>query len=413
MAARMRALGDRFKSLVVKPGPDGKNEELTRIQEDLQKVRRQLARRKRELTEMRVQLSENRAASRPVSASTLSRRESSQEVPAPFFIVGPPRSGTSWLAAMLDSHPEIFCSGEGKFFGRNLKTDYPYGSWGPEVSRALTGLGYETHNRPSLYSALADSKDLKRWFRLNGGWTKNEDVDLHTRTLVRLTMDYLFAEARSRSGKPIVGDKTPTAIHYLEEIYEFYPEARIIHIIRDGRDHAVSSIFHCWRAAKDRGGFFPLAPEGRQRRDAYYDDPESFGPGKRSIFTKASLRALAGNWRNVVVNAREGGPRLFADRYFEVKYEALLSNPEDLFTEMIRFLGADSDEKLVEKIVEKNSFESRSGNRAPGIEDPKSFFRKGIAGDWKNYFTERDKQIYKEEAGGLLIELGYEIDDDW
>jgi hypothetical protein len=407
---RMRALGGRLES-VVKPEGDGGNLELTRTREELQKTRRQLAKRNRELAELRGRMGENRVD--PLSATMFPRRADGQEGVPPFFIVGPPKSGTSWLQATLNSHPEIFCSGEGKFFGRNIKTDNPFGQWGAEVSRALTGLNYETADRASLYSALADSKDLRSWFRRNGGWTRKEDVGLYTRALVRLTMDYIFAEARSRSGKQIVGDKTPSHVQYLEEIHEFYQEARIIHIIRDGRDQAVSTIFHTWRQAKDRGGFFPLSPEGCQRRDAYYEDRESFGPGKQSIFDEASLRALAVNWRESVTNAMETGPLLFSDRYFELKYEELLNNPETFFAEIITFLGANSDEKLVAEIVEENSFENRSGNRTLGIEDPLSFLRKGIAGDWANHFTERDKRIYKDEAGELLIRLGYERDNDW
>lgn len=413
MVARMKGLGGKLKALVGNPGANG-NDELIRVQEQLRRTRRQLDERDQELAELRARPGENQLDPEPAALATaLPHRADGQDGSAPFYILGPPKCGTSWLQATLNSHPEIFCSGEGKFFGRNLKTDHPYGSWGPEVSRAMTGLGDENHDRPSLYSALADSKDLKRWFRLNGGWTRKEDVDLHTKALVRLSMDYVFAEASSRSGKPIVGDKTPSAIHYLEEIHEFYPEARIIHIIRDGRDHAVSSVFHCWRAAKDRGGFFPLSHEGRLRRDAYYEDPESFGPGKRSIFDEASLKALAGNWRNVVAHAREAGPRLFADRYFEVKYEELLRCPEPLFAGMLRLLGADADERLVEKVVQENSFEKRSGNRAAGVEDPKSFFRKGIAGDWKNHLTERDRRVFRRVAGDLLVDLGYEKDDHW
>ena len=46
-------------------------------------------------------------------------------------------------------------------------------------------------------------------------------------------------------------------------------------------------------------------------------------------------------------------------------------------------------------------------------EDPSSFFRKGVVGDWRNVFTERDKYVFKEEAGDLLIKLGYEEDSDW
>lgn len=65
------------------------------------------------------------------------------------------------------------------------------------------------------------------------------------------------------------------------------------------------------------------------------------------------------------------------------------------------------------RCVEATSFEKMLGGRKPGEEDPGSFFRKGIAGDWENAFTGRDKQTLKEEAGDLLIELGYEKDRDW
>jgi Sulfotransferase domain len=67
----------------------------------------------------------------------------------------------------------------------------------------------------------------------------------------------------------------------------------------------------------------------------------------------------------------------------------------------------------VEHCVSSASFEKLSRGRERGQEDVTSFYRKGVAGDWKNFFTERDKQIYKEEAGELLIRLGYENDHDW
>jgi hypothetical protein len=63
--------------------------------------------------------------------------------------------------------------------------------------------------------------------------------------------------------------------------------------------------------------------------------------------------------------------------------------------------------------VEAASFERLSEGREQGQEDTSSFYRKGVAGDWKNHFTERDKRIFKKEAGELLIELGYERDLDW
>jgi hypothetical protein len=67
----------------------------------------------------------------------------------------------------------------------------------------------------------------------------------------------------------------------------------------------------------------------------------------------------------------------------------------------------------VKQCVSSASFERLSRGRQRGEEDPSSFFRKGIAGDWQNVFTEEDKRVYKEEAGSLLIELGYEDDNHW
>ena len=77
------------------------------------------------------------------------------------------------------------------------------------------------------------------------------------------------------------------------------------------------------------------------------------------------------------------------------------------------FLGVDTDERKVEHSVSSASFEKLSRGRQRGQEDPSSFYRKGVAGDWRNYFSEEDRRVFKEEAGELLIRLGYEEDLDW
>lgn len=59
--------------------------------------------------------------------------------------------------------------------------------------------------------------------------------------------------------------------------------------------------------------------------------------------------------------------------------------------------------------VQKNSFEKLARRKA-GSEDSASFFRKGVAGDWRGVFTERDRQIYEEIAGNALREMGYSLD---
>ena len=76
-------------------------------------------------------------------------------------------------------------------------------------------------------------------------------------------------------------------------------------------------------------------------------------------------------------------------------------------TRLLRFLGAASDEKSVGRCVAAATFERLSKGRIRGEEDPSSFFRKGVAGDWRSAFTDRDRRLVEEEAGGLLRKLGY------
>ncbi len=59
--------------------------------------------------------------------------------------------------------------------------------------------------------------------------------------------------------------------------------------------------------------------------------------------------------------------------------------------------------------MDKYSF-SKQSKRKQGVEDPKSFLRKGIAGDWKNKFTKKSAKIFDYYAGDILISLGYEKD---
>jgi hypothetical protein len=104
---------------------------------------------------------------------------------------------------------------------------------------------------------------------------------------------------------------------------------------------------------------------------------------------------------------------LLGDNYCQVRYEDLLAEPVGEVMRLLEFLGADSDEEVARGCVEAASFEQLSGGRTQGEEASSSFYRKGIAGDWRNYFSEEDRRVFKEEAGELLIRLGYEDDLDW
>ena len=64
-------------------------------------------------------------------------------------------------------------------------------------------------------------------------------------------------------------------------------------------------------------------------------------------------------------------------------------------------------------LLRRHSFERKSGGRARGTENIKNHYRKGVAGDWHNYFTPRLKDAFKQRYPNLLGKLGYEQDNQW
>lgn len=309
-----------------------------------------------------------------------------------FFIAGEMRSGTSWLRRMLNAHPEIACGHEGSFFGRDYEREdipvYP----GP-VS--------------SLTRALAESESLRIWHELPWNrWTDSYEEDLTG--LARAMVDYFLRKEAARTGKPLIGDKSPQHTHNLDEMYGIYPDARVVHIVRDGRDVAVSAMNHWWRQAQDREEpVFKLSPEELEKRDAYLEDREGFLAAGNSIFTEERLRQIALRWGYRVSKARRDGVTLYGERYLELRYEDLLADVPVNVRRVLKSLGARSDDPVVDRCARAGSFEGVA-SRKKGEEDAESFFRKGVAGDWRSVFNEHDREIFDEVAGERLQEMGYE-----
>jgi len=97
-----------------------------------------------------------------------------------------------------------------------------------------------------------------------------------------------------------------------------------------------------------------------------------------------------------------------------VHYEKMLENTKQcLLDALSNHFGAEKvNEKDLDYIVNRYSFENQTG-RLPGQEDRKSDIRKGVAGDWQNYFNQEACQVFDYYAGNLLIDLGYEPNRSW
>jgi hypothetical protein len=312
----------------------------------------------------------------------LARLGGEENLPAPttggvpvFFVVGNQKSGTTWLMRMLDAHPEILCKGEGRFFG---------GSWRQK------SLKQRDRMRPasSLYNAVLDAEYLRLWIE-RSVWSRNDSADEHLDNLTRMAIDYFLGGELLKSGKRVVGDKSPLLTpETIREISAIYPEAKVIHIIRDGRDVAVSAAHHARNF-------------GRARKRSEPSETEE------SVFSEGQLEKLAAEWASRVGKTVEDGPELLGKNYTEVRYEDLLHMPEAEVQRLLAFLAVDSDENSVTRCIDAASFEKLSKGRKRGEEDPSSFFRKGVVGDWKHVFTQGEREIFDNEAGELLVTLGY------
>jgi Sulfotransferase domain len=355
------------------------------------RTRQQLANKDREIAALRRELTEARGAA---ASSNLSLGSTPV-----FFVVGHQKSGTTWLMEMLDAHPEILCRGEGRPFGRNFRQEHKKGR----------RRGYPP---VSLYNAIASSEDLRSWIE-RSVWSKRDNVNEHHRNLTRLAIEYFLVHQLIRTDKRIVGDKTVLlSPQIMKEIGAIFPDARVIHIIRDGRDVAVSTMHHIWNQAEDRGGTTKATPAQLAKREAYRENPQKVLESEEGIFPDGWLADYAAQWSASVGKSVKDGPLSLGKGYAEVRYEDLLYRPEEEFGRLLEFLGADADESTVSRCIAAASFEKLSEGRKRG-EEAASFYRKGIAGDWKNVFTEQNKQEFKAAAGDLLIELGYEKNNDW
>ncbi len=388
--------GYRCDGVHAASGEGEEERELQELREALRREREHRLEAERRVEQLR-QLPRVRRLLKAINWTRLNRWSMSPGPPpavAPplFFIVGRGKSGTSWLMETLDRHPEILCRGEGQFFGTGDEEPAPWAR--------------------SLQRALLSSPELREWWH-HGAWVRGDKYERGVGSIAGAAAARIMGERLVASDARIAGDKTPlNGTDVVAQIAAGVPGAKVIHMIRDGRDAAVSAVHHIWNN-RERITGAELDPDLAARRDRYRSDPSGFGPGGESLFARGHLAGTAARWRAYTARARADGRALLGERYAEVRYEDMLSGPEAELIRLLGFLGVEAGGERAAACLEGASFERGSGGRRPGEEDSASFRRKGVAGDWRRVFTEEDKATFKREAGPLLVELGYERDEDW
>ncbi|KAA0274941.1 MAG: sulfotransferase [Acidobacteria bacterium] len=283
------------------------------------------------------------------------------------FIVGVGRSGTTMLRLMLDAHPDLAIPPETHFV--------------PDLIDAI-----EAGATPE--QAVATMTAVRQWGDLH---TDPADVVARWERLERFAagpaLRSFYEIYAERQGKPRYGEKTPAYVKSMVEIEGALPEARFIHVIRDGRDVALS----------------------RWKRTLGDKDPAPAGQ-------------VAKTWQRRIRRAQRHGRKV--SHYLELRYEDLVTDTEPNLRRISDFLELPWDpamltyyEGAAERMAEMaRDLPATAGKPTrPGSErmvahamtqkppDPGAMYR------WKEKMAAEDVAAFDAAAGELLGELGYEV----
>ncbi len=298
-----------------------------------------------------------------------------------FFILGHARSGTTLLMRLARLHPEVHCNYQAHFF-----------------------------TRQPLLKSLVNTPEAEEWLtRKSNRWNQSKDL---SPLVLRASADFMLEREAVKENKNIVGDKSPSSnIHgqAVRDMHAVYPDAKLIYIVRDGRDVLISERF---RNFVEESKF--LTQEDQRIIADLKVDSTPFSNGARSIFTEAFIRNIAKRWVDDLSEIDAEAKKLYSENYFSVRYEDLLQKPYEEMNSLWKFLGV---KKVETSLSDKINAEMKSNPdeqwQAERNESIASFLPKGQAGNWNRLFTEKDKAIFKEVAGDVLVKWNYEKDLNW
>lgn len=283
-----------------------------------------------------------RRTEKPSRRATAGRlvRMALPSVRRPLFVLGAPRSGTSFLGDALGGLPE-----------------------------------FTYHYEPPLTKAAARYVHEGRWS--------------FARAALLYRFTYWWLAARRLEADLRFAEKTPQNAFVIGFLARAFPGAQFVHIVRDGRDAALSYRSKPWLrrdaggSGKRESGGYPFGPWAR-----YWVEPE-----RRAEFEATSdLHRCLWAWRRHTESALAQGAALPAGRYLEVRYERLAQDPLPEAHRLLDFLGiaaADSRRLL----------HARLGRARPQS-----------VGRWQQELQDDERALVEQEAGALLRRLGYAAD---
>jgi Sulfotransferase family len=270
-------------------------------------------------------------------------------VAPPLIVLGVGRSGTTLLRVMLDRSSEIAI---------------PYESF------FVTPLAHRHGRRPKIDDFL---DDLGRFYQLYEWGIAPEDVRPRLREGMTTgeAIAAVFEVYAEHEGKPRWGDKTPLYMQHLPLLERLFGDAIWVHLVRDGRDAALS----------------------------FLELPEGFS-GKTWAQPRTAAQ-FAARWRMEILAARRLGKHVGA-RYLELRYEDLVTEPERELRSVCEHASLPWEPTMLDHadpgaVAQMPEHRNLAQPPTPGLRD------------WRNQMSRDDALAFEEVAGDVLLSSGYEL----
>lgn len=284
------------------------------------------------------------------------------------LLVGAPRSGTTWLQSMLGAHPAATTPQETDLFSRYVAPLAEAWSWqlrgGPDAWRR------------------------RRFKGLPGVLTEEQFRDL-VRGVIDTALDGIAKLAPDAS---VIIEKSPSHSFCSNLLATYVPEARVVHLVRDGRDVAASLM--------------------------------AAGGGWGRGWAPRDLKAAAQSWVQHVEGA--ANYRRIGFVYREVRYETLVARDEQALRDIHEFCGLPISAAEAAERYERFGLDAMAaGGEGPILvggefaeaaadrREPAGFFGSGRSGGWRQTWTPAERMLFQTVAGRTLRKLGYEPDGRW
>jgi hypothetical protein len=279
-----------------------------------------------------------------------------------FFIIGPPRAGTTMVRLMLNSHPEIAVPAETWFFPPVLLQSRPFGDFSqPEQVSAFA--------RTVAGSTAESLRPVSQVFGVSAEELAEAVGAAGARSYAAAFWTFMDLLAR-REGKRLWGEKTPYYSAWLSQLGRAYPNARFLAIVRDPRDVVASLHDVGWGR-----GTYPTLADGGLR------------------------------WR-YAMDAIERSRPLLGDRLKTVRYEELVVEPERGARDLCEFLGVGFQPEML------SFHETAERAMPPGVDAWHSRVKQPInasrVGLWRQRYSPEDAGMIELAAGpSTMAAWGY------